>query len=31
MATTHLDALCHVFSNGKMYNGFDQSEVRSGL
>lgn len=29
MATTHLDALCHVFSNGKMYNGFDQSEVRS--
>ncbi len=29
MATTHLDALCHVFSNGRMYNGFDQSEVRS--
>ncbi len=29
MATTHLDALCHVFSNGKMYNGFDQTEVRS--
>ncbi len=29
MATTHLDALCHVFSNGKMYNGFDQAEVRS--
>ena len=29
MATTHLDALCHVFRNGKMYNGFDMSEVRS--
>ncbi len=29
MATTHLDALCHVFSNGKMYNGFDMGEVRS--
>ena len=29
MATTHLDALCHAFSNGKMYNGFDQNEVRS--
>ncbi|MBM3139657.1 MAG: cyclase family protein [Chloroflexi bacterium] len=29
MATTHLDALCHVFSNGRMYNGFDQAEVRS--
>ena len=28
-ATTHLDALCHVFHNGKMYNGFDQSEVTS--
>ena len=29
MATTHLDALCHAFSNGKMYNGYDQTEVRS--
>lgn len=29
MATTHLDALCHVFTNGKMYNGFDRSEVLS--
>lgn len=29
MATTHLDALCHVFRNGKMYNGFDMREVRS--
>jgi len=24
---THLDALCHVFWNGKMYNGFSQEEV----
>lgn len=29
MATTHLDALCHVISDGKIYNGFDRSEVRS--
>jgi kynurenine formamidase len=29
MATTHLDALCHVLLEGKMYNGFDQSEVKS--
>jgi kynurenine formamidase len=29
MATTHLDALCHVFFRGRMYNGFDKSEVRS--
>ena len=29
MATTHLDALCHVVSDGKIYNGFDRSEVRS--
>ena len=28
-ATTHLDALCHIFADGKMYNGYDQSEVRS--
>ena len=28
-ATTHLDALCHIFRNGKMYNGFDQREVTS--
>jgi kynurenine formamidase len=28
---THLDALCHMFWNGKMYNGFSQEEVtRSG-
>lgn len=29
MATTHMDALCHVFSNGKMWNGFEPSDVRS--
>lgn len=29
MATTHMDALCHVISNGKIYNGFDRSEVQS--
>jgi kynurenine formamidase len=29
LANTHLDALCHVFWNGKMYNGFDASEVGS--
>jgi kynurenine formamidase len=28
-ATTHLDALCHVFWQGKMYNGFDSAEVGS--
>jgi kynurenine formamidase len=28
-ANTHIDALCHVFWNGKMYNGFDASEVGS--
>lgn len=27
---THVDGLCHVFSQGKMYNGFDATEVRSG-
>jgi len=29
MANTHLDALCHVFWQGKMYNGFDAKEVGS--
>src|SRR5216683_6253472 len=29
MANTHLDALCHVFWENKMYNGFDASEVGS--
>ncbi len=24
---THLDALCHIFYQGKMYNGFSQQEV----
>lgn len=27
MAFTHLDALCHVFRDGKMYNGFSHREV----
>ena len=27
--TTHIDALCHVWQHGKMYNGFDASEVTS--
>ncbi|MGD9719757.1 MAG: cyclase family protein [Pirellulales bacterium] len=26
-AHTHLDALCHLFYRGKMYNGFSQNEV----
>jgi kynurenine formamidase len=29
MANTHLDALCHVFHQGKMYNGFDAEQVGS--
>ena len=29
MTTTHMDALCHVISNGKIYNGYDRTEVRS--
>ncbi|HYL60403.1 MAG TPA: cyclase family protein [Candidatus Acidoferrales bacterium] len=29
MANTHLDALCHVFWQGKMYNGFKAEEVGS--
>jgi kynurenine formamidase len=28
-AISHIDALCHVFVDGKMYNGRDASEVRS--
>ena len=28
-ATTHLDALCHIFVDGKMYNGFGMEEVRT--
>jgi len=29
MATSHIDALCHVFVRGQMYNGFPASDVRS--
>jgi kynurenine formamidase len=29
MATTHIDALCHVFVDELMYNGFAASEVKS--
>jgi len=29
MATTHIDALCHVFVDGKMYNGFPATDVKS--
>ena len=29
MANTHIDALCHILDQGKMYNGFPASEVRS--
>ena len=29
MATSHIDALCHVFVDGKMYNGFAGTEVLS--
>jgi kynurenine formamidase len=29
MANTHLDALCHVFWQNKMYNGYDAKEVGS--
>lgn len=29
MAASHIDALCHVFVGGRMYNGFAASEVKS--
>ncbi|PZC41791.1 MAG: Kynurenine formamidase [Chloroflexi bacterium] len=29
MATTHIDALCHIFAGEKMFNGYAKSEVRS--
>jgi kynurenine formamidase len=29
MASSHLDALCHVAVGGKIYNGFDVTEVKS--
>ena len=27
LAHTHIDSLCHMFYEGKMYNGFPQTEV----
>lgn len=27
MAHTHIDSLCHMFYRGKMYNGYDQTNV----
>ena len=27
LANTHLDALCHVFNQGKMYNGYPSTDV----
>ncbi|MDB6036621.1 MAG: Cyclase, partial [Verrucomicrobiales bacterium] len=29
MAHTHIDSLCHMFYEGKMYNGFPQTDVTS--
>jgi kynurenine formamidase len=29
MAHTHIDSLCHMFRDGRMYNGFPQTEVTS--
>jgi len=29
MAVSHIDALCHVFVRGRMYNGFPASDVKS--
>ena len=29
MANTHIDALCHILDQGKMYNGFPSSDVLS--
>ncbi|MBL9176336.1 MAG: cyclase family protein [Verrucomicrobiales bacterium] len=29
MAHTHLDSLCHMFHEGRMYNGYSQTEVLS--
>lgn len=29
LASSHIDALCHVFVDGKMYNGFPAQDVRS--
>jgi len=29
MATSHIDALCHLFVDGQMYNGFSKDEVNT--
>lgn len=29
LASSHIDALCHVFVDGQMYNGFPATDVRS--
>jgi kynurenine formamidase len=29
LATTHIDALCHVFIDGRMYNGYGREYVRT--
>lgn len=29
MTVSHIDALCHIFYQGKMYNGFSAAEVRA--
>jgi hypothetical protein len=29
MATSHIDALCHVFVDGRMYDRFSKNEVKS--
>src|SRR5258706_2542370 len=29
MATSHIDAMCHVFVRGQMYNGFRATDVKS--
>jgi len=29
MATSHIDALCHVLVDGRMYNGFSKDEIKS--
>lgn len=29
MATSHIDALCHIVVEGRLFNGFDAAEVRS--
>src|SRR4029078_10538777 len=29
MAHTHIDSLCHMFYEGKMFNGYPQTEVKA--